>query len=83
MIFLAIATSSAVCFAVVLFPFRPPPPATPAVRGRVLIGGLPYSSVCVSFSCFSSRFPGFIARPRLEVWEWVLRSSIFDSWSSS
>ena len=29
-----------------------------------------------------SRVPGSIAR-RLEVWEWVLRSRIFDLWSSS
>ena len=39
------------------------PPATPAVRGRFLMSGLPYYKVCVSFDCFSSRFPGFIARP--------------------
>ena len=32
------------------------PPATLAVRGRFLTGGLPYYSVCVSFNYFSSRF---------------------------
>ena len=30
---------------------------------QVLIGGLTYSRVCVSFNSFSSRFPGFISRP--------------------
>ena len=40
MVFLAIAPSSEICFAVVPFPFRPTPPATPAVCGRFLIGGL-------------------------------------------
>ena len=44
-------------------PFSSRPPDTLAVRGRFLTGGLPYYSVCVSFNCFSSRFPGFIARP--------------------
>ena len=63
MVLLAVAPSSVVCFGVVRFPFRPPPPATPAARGRVLIGGLPSYGVCVSFDCFSSRFSGFTARP--------------------
>ena len=61
MVFLAVAPSLVVSFAVVPFPFRPSP-VTPAVRGRVLIGGTP-CRVCVSFNFFSSRFPGFIARP--------------------
>ena len=43
---------------------------------------MPCCRLCVSFNCFSSRVPGSIARP-LEVWEWVLRSRIFDSWPSS
>ena len=43
---------------------------------------LPCGRVCVSFNCFSSRVPGSLVRP-LEVWEWDLRSLIFDSWSSS
>ena len=42
-----------VCLAIALFVS---PPATLAVRGRFLTGGLPYYSVCVSFSYFSSRF---------------------------
>ena len=59
------------CLWVVLFC---PPPATPAARGRFLMGDFCLvCRVCVSFNCFSSRVPGSIARP-LEVWEWVLRS---------
>ena len=62
MVFLAIVPSSVVSFAAVPFAFRRPP-ATPAVRGGDLIGGLPYYRVCVSFNCLSSRFPGSVARP--------------------
>ena len=62
MVFLAIVPSSVVSFAAVPFAFRRPP-ATPAVRGGDLIGGLPYYRVRVSFYRFSSHFPGFIARP--------------------
>ena len=57
----------------VLEPFLPPL-ATPAARGRFLMGGF---CVCVSSNCFSSHVPGSIARPS-EVWEWVLRSRTFD-----
>ena len=32
------------------------PPATLAVRGRFLTGGMPYINVCVSFNYFTSRF---------------------------
>ena len=42
------------------------PPAMLAVRDRFFWGGRPFCGVCVSSNCFSSRFPGFIARP-LEV----------------
>ena len=44
------------CLAIAPFSSRPPH-ATLAVRGRFLTGGLPYCSVCVSFNCYSSRFP--------------------------
>ena len=62
--------------------FSAPPPVTLAVRGRFLMGGLLCCRVCVSFNLSASRVPGSIARP-LEVWEWVLSSRTFDSWSSS
>ena len=42
--------------------FRLAPPATLAVRGRFLTGGLPYYSDCDSFNYFLRVFPGFIAR---------------------
>ena len=54
MVFRAVA-SSVVCFAVVPFPFRSRP-ATPAVRGRVLIGGLPSRRVCAFFNCIFFAF---------------------------
>ena len=53
---------SVVGFAIVPFSSRSPP-AIPAVRGRFLMGGLPYYRASVSFDCLSSRFLGFIARP--------------------
>ena len=49
MISLAAAPSSAVLLPWYIFRFAPPP-ATPAVSGKFLIGGLLYSSVCVSFN---------------------------------
>ena len=45
-------------FTVVPFPLCPPAPATPAVRGRFFMCGLPYCRVCVSSDCF---FPRFLA----------------------
>ena len=66
----------------VLEPFLAPPRHTGGTR-QVFDGWLlPCCRVCVSSNCFSSRVTGSVARP-LEVWEWVLRSRIFDSWSSS
>ena len=63
--------------------FSAPPPGTPAVGEQIFDGWLlPCSRVCVSFNYFSSRVPGSITRP-LEVWRWVSRSRIFDSWSTS
>ena len=38
------------------FYFSSRPPATLAVRGRCLTGGLPYYSICVSFKYFVIRF---------------------------
>ena len=59
--------------------FVSPPRHTGGTR-QVLTDGLPSYSVCVSFNYFVRVFvastPG-----RLEVWEWVLRSRIYDSWS--
>ena len=46
------------------------------------MGGLSCCGVCIFFDCFYLHFPGSIVR-LLEVWEWVLRSRIFDAWSSS
>ena len=45
------------------------PPATLAVRGRFLTGGLPYYSVVYAFPSikFLRVFPGFIARPFRDV----------------
>ena len=62
--------------------FSAPPRHTGGTR-QVFDGWLlPCCRVCVSFNYFSSRIPGSIARP-LDVWEWVFRSRIFDSSSSS
>ena len=62
--------------------FYPPPRYTGGTQ-QVFDGWLlPCCRVCVSFDCFSSRISGSLAR-LLEMWEWVLRSRIFDSWSSS
>ena len=66
----------------VLEPFLRPSRHTGGTRQGFDGWLLPYCRGCVSFNCFSSRVPGSIAR-LLEVWEWVLRSRIFDSWSSS
>ena len=68
-----------VCLIIALFRLAPPPHA--GGTREVFDGGLPYYSVCVSFTYFSSRFSWL--HSQAEVWEWVLRSHIFDSWSSS
>ena len=62
--------------------FSAPPCHTGGTR-QVFDGWLfPCCRVCFSCNCFYSRVPGSIPR-QLEVWEWALRSRIFDSWSSS
>ena len=72
-----------VCLTIVPFSSRLPRhmPTTPAVRGRFLMDGSPYYSVCVPFTYASSRFPDFIARPFRSVGV-GLRRRIFDAWSS-
>ena len=66
----------------VLEPFLPLP-ATPAVRGRFFMGGLCLVvGPALPSTAFLRVFLAPIARP-LEVWDWVLRSRIFDSLSSS
>ena len=62
-------------------PFSCRPPRHTCGSRQVLTDGLTSYSVCVSFNYFLRVFPGFIARP-FQVWEWALRSRIFDSWSS-
>ena len=47
-VYLAITPFSVVCLAIA--PLSPRPPATSAVRGRFLTGGLPYYSDSVSFN---------------------------------
>ena len=49
-----------VCLAIA--PFRLAPPATLAIRGRFLTGGLPYDSDCGYSNYFRRVFLGFIAR---------------------
>ena len=58
-----------------------PLPVAQAACGRFpLVVGLVVRSALLSLAFFA--FMGSIPRP-VEVWEWVLRSRIFDSWSSS
>ena len=64
----------------VIAPFSSRPIRHTGGTRQVLTDGLPSYSVCVSFHYFAfflASQPG-----RSEVWEWVLRSPIFGSWSS-
>ena len=81
MVCLAIAPFSVVCFAVVPFSSWPPRPTggtRPVFDGRfAFFLGLRFLQLL--FFAFS----WLHSQAVLEGWEWVLRSRIFNSWSSS